>query len=195
VVNRSCLIVLLFALPPVTSAQTFVPLSAHERWQRYWDESVLSPGLYFASLGAAAGGQLANEPREWKQGLEGYGRRSASNFGLFLMQTTIHEGAAAASGYDPRYSRCECRGALRRTRHAIVWSFVTRNREGRLRPDIPAISAAYGSGMLATYWYPSRFSPLTDGVRTGNQQLGFQIGVNVIREFGPEIKRAILRRP
>jgi hypothetical protein len=40
------------------------------------------------------------------------------------------------------------------------------------------------------YWYPRRYNPLSDGVRVGNQQAGFDLGINLIREFSPELKKA-----
>jgi hypothetical protein len=180
------------ALPPVnpiTPATDYTPLTDTERWRRYVDKTLLSPELYLAALSGAGWEQLENEPPEWRQGVAGYARRSASLLGTFAMEVTIHEAGAAALGYDPRYSACDCHGFFRRSGHAILWSFITRNNQGSLRPDLPAISAAYGSGMLSMYWYPARFSPLTDGVRLGSQQVGAQVGLNWIREFTPEFRK------
>lgn len=178
-------------LPCAARAQTQVeyhPLDASERWHEYWKNTLLSPGLFFAALGAASGSQMANDPPEWKQGTQGYAKRTASFVGLFAVQETIHQGGAAALGYDPRFFRCDCKGALRRSAHAFKWSFLTRDREGRTRVDFPTIAGAYGSGMLSMYWYPSRFQPLTDGFRTGNQQMGFVVGINMVKEFSPELR-------
>lgn len=166
----------------------YVPLTGSERWHRYWKDTILSPGLYFAAVGAASGGQLGNDPPEWRQGVQGLAKRSASLLGLFAIQETVHQGSAAALGYDPRYLRCDCRGFLPRSAHALKWTFLTRNSAGQPRIDFPFLAGAYGSGMLSTYWYPARYQPLTDGFRVGTQQLGFGAGLNLIREFGPELK-------
>jgi len=174
--------------PPVAAYQ---PLTNQQRWDHYLQDTVLSPGLYFASLGVAAGSQLAHDPPEWRQGFAGYSRRSASAFGVFTIQATVHQGAAAALGYDPRYRRCDCGGFWRRSGHAIKWSFLTRNASGQTRFDVPALAGAYGAGMLPIFWYPHRFNPLTDGVRIGNQEVGFYVGLNVLREFAPEIKQRL----
>jgi hypothetical protein len=45
------------------------------------------------------------------------------------------------------------------------------------------------------YWYPSRYRPLTDGVRVGHQEMGFVIGLNLLDEFSPELKRVFTRKP
>lgn len=94
-------------------------------------------------------------------------------------------------GLEPRYQHCGCAGFLRRSAHAIKWSFITYNNEGKLRWNVPALAAAYGSGMLSMTWYPDRFHPLTDGFRVGNQQAGFAVGVNIVKEFSPELKRLV----
>ncbi len=174
---------------PAQTVSNYVPLTGPERWTRYWNESFLSPGLYFAALGAASGAQLGNDPPEWGQGLRGYGRRSASLFGTFAVQTTIEEGGSALMGYDPRYRHCDCQGFWKRSGHAVKWTFLTSDNQGRTRPNIPMVAGAYGSGMVTTLWYPDRYNPLKDGVREGTQQLGFGVGVSLVKEFAPELKR------
>lgn len=174
------------------TAQTvsnYVPLTGSERWSRYWEESLLSPGLYFAALGAASGAQLANDPPEWGQGLRGYSRRSASLFGTFTVRTTILEGGSALLGYDPRYPQCKCSGFWKRSGHAVKWTFLTTDNGGSTRANLPMIAGAYGSGMITTLWYPDRYHPFKDGVREGTQQIGFGVGVSLVKEFGPELKR------
>lgn len=189
---RPILVCSILALVPLSAfSQTitpYQPLTGAERWNRYWNDTILSPGLYFAAAGAASGGQLGNDPPDWGQGTKGYAKRTAALLGRFTMQTTVHQAASAALGYDPRYLSCDCKGFLRRSGHAIKWTLLTRNNDGETRLDFPKMAGAYGSGMLSMYWYPSRFNPLTDGVRAGNQQMGFEFGVSVIREFSPELK-------
>jgi len=176
----------LFAQTPPTA---YTPLTAGERWEHYWNETFLSPGLYFAAFGAASGAQLANDPPEWGQGFKGYSHRTGSLFATFTIQATVHEAASAALHYDPRYLRCHCQGGGRRLRHAVVWSLLTKNDEGQTRFDLPVLAGAYASGIIPILWYPDRYSPWKDGFRLGSQQLGFSVGVNVIKEFGPELRR------
>jgi hypothetical protein len=168
---------------------TYTPLTASERWEHYRHETFLSPGIYLAALAAAGGTQLAKDPPEWGQGLDGYGKRAASFLATYAIQSTVHEGAAAALGYDPRYLHCDCKGGGRRLVHALVWSFLTKNEEGRTRFNSPTIAGAYAGGMIPYLWYPSRYSPLKDGSREGSQEVGIIMGVNIFREFGPELKR------
>jgi hypothetical protein len=164
-------------------------LSGKERWHLYLDENYLSPGIYFASFGSALGGHAANDPRDWGGGFKGYGGRAASQYGLFAIQNTIHDGGAAALGYEPRYFRCQCTGVWRRTGHAFEMTFLTYDQHGHKRLDLPQLAGAYGSGMISTLWYPKGYSPLVQGVQAGHAQLGFVAGIHLIQEFSPEIKR------
>lgn len=175
----------------ILTTANYKTLTGEQRWHRYWKGTMLAPGLYIGSVVGASLGQIGNAPPEWGQGVEGYAKRSANDVGSFAIQETILQGGSALLGYDPRYIHCDCRGFARRTGHAILWSFVTKNREGKTRVDLPTLAGAYGSGMLSVYWYPARFNPLTDGVRFGTQQVGYDVGVDVLREFSPEILRLL----
>jgi hypothetical protein len=158
-------------------------------------QTLLSPGIYLASFAAAGGTQLAKDPPEWGQGVEGYSKRAGSLFATFEIQATVQEGAAAALRYDPRRLRCDCQGGTRRIAHAFVWSFLTKNDAGHTRFNMPVVAGAYAAGMLPLLWYPDRYSPLKDGFRRGSQQLGFAVGANLIAEFSPELKRFFHLKP
>jgi hypothetical protein len=172
-----------------SSAPSYQSLTRAERWNFYWNDTLLSSTLVEASFASAVADQITHDPPEWRQGVEGYARRSASEYGVHVVQATIHQAGAAALGYDPRYLACDCKGFWRRSAHAVKWSFLTRNNEGATRADIPAMAGAYGAGMISMSWYPKRFGGLTDGVRVGNQEMGLVVGFRVIREFAPDLKR------
>jgi hypothetical protein len=195
----AALITVFVFIATTLSAQTpvaaYKPLSSGQRWEYYWHETLLSPGLYFAALGAAGGEQLAKDPPEWGQGVGGYARRAGTFLATYGIQATVHQGAAAALGYDPRYIHCECRGGGRRVAHAFVWSFLTKNGEGATRFNAPLVAGAYAGGMLPYLWYPNRYNPLKDGFREGSQEVGITVGVNLFREFSPELKRFFRLRP
>lgn len=167
----------------------YTPLLSDQRWDYYWHETYLSPGIYLAALGNAGGGQFRNDPPEWGQGVEGYSKRAGSAFATFSIQVAVHHAAAAALHYDPRYFRCACKGFGPRLGHAFVWSFLTKNEEGETRFNAPVVAGAYAGGMIPYFWYPARYSPLKDGFRAGNQELGVVVGIAIIKEFSPELKR------
>jgi hypothetical protein len=173
---------------PPTSCD-YQPLTGNERWHRCTKGYLFSPATYMASAGAALGGLITNDPKEWGQDIAGYGRQVASQFGLFTTQVAVHEGGDAILGLDPRYFHCECAGGWHRTWNALQMSFLAYNRNGHKRLDFPELAGAYGSGMLMVSGYPDRYEPLVKGVQQGHAQMGFVFGVNLIREFSPELKR------
>jgi hypothetical protein len=174
-------------VPP--NSPGYVTLSAKQRSDRFFKGYLGSPFTYIAAAGAATGGQIGNDPKEWTRSWEGYGKRVGTTFAMFTIETGVHEAGDAMLGLDPRYFRCRCRGGLQRTWNAVEMSFLAYNGKGQKRIDFPQLAGAYGSGMIVTTWYPRRYDPLVQGVQMGHQQMGFAVGVNLIREYGPELKR------
>jgi len=167
----------------------YSPLSGRQRSDRFFKDYLASPFTYVAAAGAASGGEISNDPREWGRGWDGYGKRVGSVFAMFTTDTGVHEAGDAALKLDPRYFRCRCVGGLHRTWFAIEMTLLKYNAEGQKRIDLPQVASAYAAGMTVTTWYPKRYSPLVQGVQMGHQELALDIGVNMIREFGPELKR------
>jgi hypothetical protein len=174
---------------PAPDEPGFVPLSAHQRSDRFFKAYLGSPFTYIAAAGAASGGQIGNDPKQWGRTWEGYGKRVGTTFAMFTIDVGLHEAGDAALGLDPRYFRCRCRGALGRTWNAVEMTFLAYDNSGRKRLDFPQLAGAYGSAMIATTWYPAHYSPLVQGVQMGHQQVGLAVGVNLIREYSPELKR------
>jgi hypothetical protein len=179
--------------PPdvVETAKDYTPLTSGERWQRYGKQSVLGPTTYLGALASGLIQQWDNSPPEWHQGMEGYGKRVASSFATFNVDVAIYEGSAAALGYEPRYIHSGQSGFMPRLGHAVKFTFLTYDSKRHLRFNVPAFAAAYGGAMITTTWYPDRYSALHDGVRIGNYQLAVTFGLNVLREFSPEFRRAL----
>lgn len=177
--------------PAASTPPSYTPLTSHQRWDQYWHDTFLSPGLYFAALSYAGGAQWDKRPPEWGQGFDGYSKRTADFVATSAIEYTVRDATSAALGYDPRYIRCECKGAGRRLAHAFVWSFLTKNEQGHTRFNSPMLAGAYAGEMVPYFWYPNRYSPLKDGYRTGSQEVGITVGLNIFREFTPELRRLV----
>ena len=171
------------------------PLTNRQR-QLLFRRAVFGPGIAFATLGAAVGRQLTDQPPDWEQGTSGYARRVADTYGQFLIQGSVHAGAAAAIGHDPRYVLCPCKGTWKRLAwSAMLGSFVARDRDGDLTFAYARVGSVYAGTMGAMgLWWPDRYSPLKDGFREGSQSLAFQGLFNVFKEFEPEIRRIYRRK-
>jgi len=128
--------------------------------------------------------QIGNEPPEWKQGAEGYGKRFGSAFGIAGIGTTTRYGLAEILREDTLYYRCECTGVMPRMGYAMISTLTARRgRDGHRVFSLPALLAPYAGSMAAVYgWYPGRFG-VKDAFRIGNYGLLSDMGENVALEF------------
>jgi hypothetical protein len=143
-------------------------------------------GPYSIATAALAGGinQASNTPPEWGQGMQGYGQRVASNYGIEIVTHTARYALAEAFREDTIYYRCDCSGIFPRSMHALI-STVTARRgdDGHRVFSFPDLAAPYAGGMTAALgWYPARYSA-SDGFRMGNYNLLTQAGQNLALEF------------
>jgi hypothetical protein len=178
----------------LNSKSDYVPLTGKERWNLYTKKTLLSPFPYALGLGLASVMQASNEPKEWGGGWRGYGKRVASSYGIILSEEAIHQSMAAALRTEPRYLRCACKIGWHRSWNAIAMTVLTRSNRGHLTIDVAQLAGAYGSGMISTSWYPSAYSPMTQGLRTGSLNLAIVAGVNIVKEFSPELRHVFSKR-
>jgi hypothetical protein len=187
------------ALPMLSLAQEpdYTAMTADQRWNDYISTSILSPSLAFRSLASAAISHASKDPVQWGQGSRGYFERAGSHWARYAVQGSIHSGLAAALGHDTRYFREPEKNGWHRSGHALRRTLFTRNREGHTVFDVSQLAGLYGAPMAASLWIPRRLdhrSVLNEGVRAGTFGIGMQAGSNMFKEFGPDLKRAILHK-
>jgi len=171
----------------------FVPLAAQQRASLFFKGYFGSPVPYSAWLAEAGGALIAGEPDGWGRNWNGYGKRVGTTFVLFTMEEAIHDTGDAALRLDPRYFRCRCSGVWQRSWHALKMTALAYDRDGQLHLDLPRFAGDYAASMIVTTWYPPHYSPLVQGVQMGHVQVGTDVGVNLLREFSPELKRIFQR--
>lgn len=167
--------------------------TAKQHWHAYARTTFGPFSLLTTGLGAGLE-HLENTAPEWRQGAKGYGIRYGDVFGRLLIQNTIRYSAATALREDPTYYRCECTGLWKRAGHALFSTFTARRPSGKRTLAISTILGAYGGGIISTFWYPHRYTPLGDGVRTANYGFGGTFGVNIGTEFWPDVKRKVFKK-
>jgi hypothetical protein len=175
--------------PSLHVAKAYVPLTGDERWRHFWKDTLLSPLAYVGAFGSAFGERLADRPQQWANSFSGYAKGAGVNLAQFGAQESIHQGGAALMHTDPRFLPCRCSGGLRRTWYALEMSFLTYKDDGSKTFDVPQLAGAYGGAMIAETMYPSRYSPLVQGVQNGHIQVGANVAMNLVREFSPELSR------
>lgn len=176
----------------VAPAPRYQPLTSRERWNLY-AKKTYGPEAWARDAFVSGLRQLKNEPPEWGQGAAGYGHRFGAGFARHVVRASIEYGGGALLGEDPRYERCQCRGAFPRAGHAVKSTFLARNREGERVLAAARLTGIYGSQVIALAWYPKRYTVVGDGLRWGTLSLGFNAGFNVLREFWPDLRRSLRR--
>jgi hypothetical protein len=141
----------------------------------------------YAIAGAAivAGiNQADSTPPEWGGGMEAYGKRVGSNYGINMISTTTRYALSEVLHQDTLYYRCQCTGFFPRLGHALVSTLTARHGdEGHYIFSVPALVAPYVGTMTATHtWYPGRYNA-SDAFRMGNYNLLALAGGNVAIEF------------
>jgi hypothetical protein len=167
-------------------------MTRNERLKDFLHVNFESPGAFFQTFFTGLGDATGNVPK-WDSGPLGFSEHMGSEFARFTIGGAIHSSLAAILHQDTRYFRCSCPGGLHRTVHAVSRTLLTYDDHGRIRPDISGLAGIYGGPMVMTSWYPNNYTPLGYGVRQGNIAAGITTTIYVIREFSPEMKRALHR--
>lgn len=157
---------------------------------KIYEHSFVEPETLIGPLMGAGIAQLRDTPPEWQQGAAGYGRRFASGYGRSVISRTIALGVAAADHEDSRYFPSGDRGTWRRTRHALVATFVSRTTSGGSMPAVSRFTGIYGAAFIANSWEPASQDNTRDAVERGSTALLSSVGWHVFQEFWPDIRQA-----
>ena len=170
--------------------QPLITPTKKQREQYYLRQTLTTPGAYMKRMFAAGIDQAEGAPRQWDDGWGGYAERFASREGQFITANTLAAIGNAKLGYEIRYDKCKCKGALPRTRHAILRNFLTYDRsEENLRPQWGLYAGAFGGGVVATTWKPGAQTYWKNGVWGVVGQAGYGALLNFFTEFSTEINR------
>jgi hypothetical protein len=171
---------------PVIPAQ---PLTFGERLKIYGRSFIQPESVIGPALGAGIG-QWRDTPPEWGQGAGAYGTRFASGFGRSVISRTIALGVSTADHEDSRFIPSSETGIWRRTRHAIVGTFVSRTPTGGSMPAFSRFAGAYSAGFIANAWEPRSQNDAGHALERGSTALLSSVGWHIFEEFWPDIRGA-----
>lgn len=176
----------------IKKGRTMLPLTFHERRELYLQQTLTTPGAYMKRMFAAGIDQARGSPKQWDEGLRGYGERFASREGQFITSNSLAFLGNAALRYEPRYDQCQCRGFWPRAGHAILRNFLTYNHsEHNLRPQLGLYAGAFGGGLISTAWKPHPRNAFAEGGRAMLGQVAYGSLLNFFIEFAGDINRKI----
>ena len=147
----------------------------------------LSPGPYGLAFAGGVLDEMNDFPGEWSGG-KGFGQRFVARLGSGAVSDGIGHALAAALHHRVRYEACSCDGPWDRARHALSRGFVTRHDGGRLVMHSSLFAAKFAAAGIANAYYPASYTA-GDTVREGVVGIGVNAGLNLAREFAPELLR------
>jgi hypothetical protein len=149
----------------------------------------------YTLAGAGFDALLAQASGAWYPyggGMEGYGKRYGASladtesgvfFGRFLFPELLRQ--------DPRYLRSTSEGVLPRAEYALSRIVVTHNDSGRKSANFSLILSAFAASGLANTYYPRIDRGFGDTMARAGGGLVSTAGMNVLREFWPDIMSKI----
>lgn len=186
-------VVLLCAVPVAGMAQSADSLDLNGKL-RFHAEGVYGPWSLAGSAAYAGILQGINAPEEWGQSAGAYGKRVVSTVGYSAIYGVLAFGLDSTLHQDPRYFRSRSTGFWRRTAHALRGTILTRTDRGGETLSTWRLGSAYGAAYLSNQWYPDRLNTVALDVLQGSLRIGLDFAANLGSEFGPDLKRKILRR-
>jgi hypothetical protein len=174
-------------------ASEFRPLTQHERTQLYL-KTMVNP-LGYLKAGFSAGiDQWEDKPSEWEQGASGYGKRFANILGQYSIQRTVTFGLSSVLHEDNRYFNSGKKGLWSRTGYAVSSGMLARHDDGSRHFSISQVGGVAAGAFLARTWLPPSQSSAGDGAVSFGITMATNIGFSVVKEFLPDLGRAITHK-
>lgn len=171
----------------------FKPLTAKERLKIY-AEDLVSPFHFFLAGVSAGITQLQDTPSEWGEGAEGYGRRFANYYGSATVASVLQMGGEDLLHEDNFYYGSGERGVWRRLKYAVKSSVLARGRDGSQHFSISQVGSTAGAAFISRLWQPRTNDSAGDGAVSFGFAMATNAGVNVVREFLPDVTRHVFHR-
>ena len=173
---------------PESSTIRHPPLTTWEKFKYHMQRSVDATEFLRAGAGGALN-QWRDHPTEWGQGWDAYGVRVASHFGQHFVKQQILFGVQAIDHESPEHLRSHRHGFTNRVKDSIRYTFTSGTDSGKFMPAYSRFIATYGAAFISRAWYPEQYHTFTSGLQAGSTSIGIDVGMNLLREFWPDIKK------
>jgi len=135
-----------------------------------------------------------NEPEEWHQTWQGFGKRYLHREADVAISNTIEAGLGAIWGEEPRYIPSGRKGIWPRARYAMKTAVLAQRPDGRLAPAWGRIAGNTLNNVIENSWLPP--SSRTVGNTLLRSAFGFlsRMGGNAWEEYWPDVWRKLRHR-
>jgi hypothetical protein len=159
------------------------PMEAKQKLQ-LGIRSVLDPVSFLAVAGIAGAEQYENVFPAYGSGIEGYGKRYGAALATHASADLLSKAVYPALFHqDPRYFY-KGKGSIRsRALYAISAAVMTRNDDGRWRPNYSNVLGNFSAGAISNLYYPSSDRGASLVFLNGLADTGGDAAANLVREF------------
>jgi hypothetical protein len=149
----------------------------------------------FIFVGALAGVDMAGKSQPtFGQGAEGYGKYYWHVFVDGAIEDYMTEAIIpVATKEDPRYYTMGKGGFFKRTGYAVSRLVITRTNSGKSTFNLSEVVGAGAAAGIGNAYYPTESNPWVKTSQRWGTQVGLDGVFNVVKEFWPDIDRAIFR--
>jgi hypothetical protein len=171
---------------PEPVAEPWKKITPKERFDLYASYT-FSP---YAALYALAGGAIdqgINSPKEWGQGWDAFGKRTASSWGSAFVGNTITYGLSAAFRDDNRYVRSHKDGFGGRLGSVLISPYLAHNDSGGTRFSSSSFLGGAGQASIQLLWSPPSWQGWNNVGVNYLVWYGETAGLNFVREFYPSV--------
>ena len=147
-------------------------------------KSLTNP-FFFARTAAWAGVQQArNNPEEWRQGAEGYGKRLGAGFADGVTGSLITNAILPSLLHqDPRYFYQGSGTKKSRALHAMLAAFVCKGDNGAWQPNYSQWGGSLIGYSISTAYYPSSDRTAAHVFQTFGIDMGLHVVGSLAQEF------------
>jgi hypothetical protein len=147
-------------------------------------KSLTNP-FFFVRTAAWAGVQQArNNPEEWRQGAEGYGKRLGAGFADGVTGSLISNAILPSLLHqDPRYFYQGSGTKKSRALHAMLAAFVCKGDNGAWQPNYSQWGGSLIGYSISTAYYPSSDRTAAHVFQTFGIDMGLHVAGSLAQEF------------
>jgi Carboxypeptidase regulatory-like domain len=146
--------------------------------------SMMDPMAFAGAAGVAGAEQYYHVFPGYGPGVSGYFKRFGAAYTNDFSARMLSSGLFASLFHeDPRYFYKGTGSVQSRTMYAVSCAFVTRNDEGRLRPNYSHVLGVFAAAALSNLYYPKENRGLTLTLANGAIETVGMSGTNIVREF------------
>ncbi len=136
-----------------------LPLTAAQKFQLGL-RTIIDPEVILGSALSAGIEQWHNSPRQFGQGVEGYGKHFGADYTTSVIDVLIgHTLTQSVFHQDPRYFYKGTGSFGSRFHYAIGTAFVAKGDNGRWQPDYSDIVGGFAAGEISNLYYPGTSRP------------------------------------